>query len=363
MLNLLQVGKLQKQHQMLHTQEKILRYELAQKRKLLNELKEELEDSREKWTQAREKNSNTEEQWKLLRTEFANRRNTTTVDDLNNSAESGYSDEREGSSDDEPGYETDVSECDKKNSEEVNKDLGLISEKTNLLVDRSTETSSSGLTNKNVEMDTPQSSEEGKLSVLHEIPKEISKIEEVSTSKLVETVSSSTLPEPKEDINTPNKTKDLSSIPEEPTEYEDVTTSSVPKELIYSQEPTISRVTEDPIYSQEPSTSRLTEEPIYSQEPIASRIVEEQSNAQEPITSKVTESRPNLEEIFARRDERLKRLEGQATNLVTQAVNTANRSVDISNKLDNLHEIYGESTENIEDDATEDQEVASNAEQ
>ncbi|KRT79200.1 hypothetical protein AMK59_8292, partial [Oryctes borbonicus] len=37
------VGKMQKQHQQLHTQEKILRYELAQKRKLLTELKEELE--------------------------------------------------------------------------------------------------------------------------------------------------------------------------------------------------------------------------------------------------------------------------------------------------------------------------------
>lgn len=52
------VGKMQKQHQMLHTQENILRYELAQKRKLLNELKEELEYCREKWLQAREKKFN-----------------------------------------------------------------------------------------------------------------------------------------------------------------------------------------------------------------------------------------------------------------------------------------------------------------
>lgn len=105
---------MQKQHHHLHTQEKILRYELAQKRKLLTELKEELEYCREKWLQAREKNSTTEAQWKQLRTEFASRK-TVVNDDYNNSLESGYSDERESSSTDEevePGYETetDISE-------------------------------------------------------------------------------------------------------------------------------------------------------------------------------------------------------------------------------------------------------------
>lgn len=124
------VGKLQKQHQMLHTQEKILRYELAQKRKLLNELKEELEYSREKWAQAREKNTSTEEQWRQLRSEFANRRNTTT-EDVNNSAESGYSDDREGLSDEEPGYETDVSECAQKTVEDAeNQEIEDLSEDT-----------------------------------------------------------------------------------------------------------------------------------------------------------------------------------------------------------------------------------------
>ncbi|XP_030767729.1 cingulin [Sitophilus oryzae] len=110
------VGKLQKEHQLLHTQEKILRYELAQKRKLLNTLKEELEYSREKWQQAREKNSKTEKQWKQLRVEFASRKNPVTSDVYSNSQESGYSDERCTSSDDrcissddEPGYETDIS--------------------------------------------------------------------------------------------------------------------------------------------------------------------------------------------------------------------------------------------------------------
>lgn len=105
------MGKLQKQHQHLHTQEKILRYELAQKRKLLTTLKEELEDSRGKWQEAREKNSKTEKQWKQLRVEFASRRTSLLSDEFNNSQESGYSDEKcSSSSEDEPGYETDISE-------------------------------------------------------------------------------------------------------------------------------------------------------------------------------------------------------------------------------------------------------------
>lgn len=93
------VGKLQKKHQLLHTQEKILRYELAQKRKLLTELKSELEYSREKWQEAREKNSNTEKQWEQLRIEFAQRKNI--ADDSNNSVESGYSDDKESSDNDD----------------------------------------------------------------------------------------------------------------------------------------------------------------------------------------------------------------------------------------------------------------------
>lgn len=117
---------MQKQHQHLHTQEKILRYELAQKRKLLTELKEELEYCREKWLQAREKNTTTEAQWKQLRTEFASRK-ATVGDDFSNSLESGYSDERESSSTDEeePGYDTDVSESHNKVSspEPVSEDV------------------------------------------------------------------------------------------------------------------------------------------------------------------------------------------------------------------------------------------------
>ena len=87
------VDLMQTQHQQLHTHEKILRYELHEKRKLLNELKQELEYCREKWERARQKNSESEEEWRKLRKEFASRKNQH-LDLLNNSGESGFSDER-----------------------------------------------------------------------------------------------------------------------------------------------------------------------------------------------------------------------------------------------------------------------------
>lgn len=80
------VNKLKAQHKQLHTHEKILRYELHQKRCMLTELKQELELCRDKWELAREKNSQTEEDWKKLRKEFALRKTRKE----SNSAESGY---------------------------------------------------------------------------------------------------------------------------------------------------------------------------------------------------------------------------------------------------------------------------------
>jgi hypothetical protein len=94
------VGRMQRQHRQLHTNEQVLRYQLFQKRRLLNELKEELEYCRRKWTAARQKNNDTEEQWKVLRTEFSNRK-LTSIDDANQqSAESGYSGDEQMSDDD-----------------------------------------------------------------------------------------------------------------------------------------------------------------------------------------------------------------------------------------------------------------------
>ncbi|XP_015589844.1 227 kDa spindle- and centromere-associated protein isoform X3 [Cephus cinctus] len=95
------VGRMQAQHQQLHTHEKILRYELQQKRKMLQELKQELEYCREKWESARQKNTNTEIEWRSLRREFAARKALAAQDSFNNSGESGFSDERGDDSDEE----------------------------------------------------------------------------------------------------------------------------------------------------------------------------------------------------------------------------------------------------------------------
>lgn len=92
------VGRMQRQHRQLHTNEQVLRYQLSQKRRMLTELKEELEYCRRKWTLAREKNDESQTQWNTLRREF----NARKLQDAGNqqSAESGYSDEP--ASDDEP---------------------------------------------------------------------------------------------------------------------------------------------------------------------------------------------------------------------------------------------------------------------
>ncbi|KAL1129158.1 hypothetical protein AAG570_013689, partial [Ranatra chinensis] len=82
------VGALREQHKQLHTQEKILRFELKHKREMLTELKKELEICREQWELARQKNVQTEEDWRVLRAEFASRKQGGC-----SSTESGYEDE------------------------------------------------------------------------------------------------------------------------------------------------------------------------------------------------------------------------------------------------------------------------------
>lgn len=106
------VDRMQTQHQQLHTHEKILRYELHEKRKMLNELKQELEYCREKWERARQKNSESEVEWKKLRKEFASRKKQP-MDLLNNSGESGFSDERgDDSCEDDDGTNKDTGQLD-----------------------------------------------------------------------------------------------------------------------------------------------------------------------------------------------------------------------------------------------------------
>ncbi|XP_044750919.1 trichohyalin [Coccinella septempunctata] len=281
------VGKLQKEHKLLHTQEQILRYELAQKRKLLKELKEELEYSREKWQEAREKNSKTEREWLVLRNEFAARR-TAIVED-GNSVESGYSDEREGSSDEEPGYETDISECNTKADGICEDDVEDIETQRSLV----NEASMSELPS--VESRSTTNSE---CSILNVIDSEISDIPTTLSSEINAEIS-----------ETHGEIEELKDIEAGCTSEIPDCTNNDRDNVDTTESPQGSSSTENKIGSDSSSTQTLS-----------------------------------FEERLAARDERLKRLEGQCKALVSQVTNTSNRSTAICNKLEDLHEIYGESS-------------------
>lgn len=243
---------MQKQHEQLHTQEKILRYELAQKRKLLNELKEELEYCREKWIQAREKNTTTELQWKQLRKEFASRKPQTDA-----STESGYSDDK-SSSDEEPNYE---------NKTQSKQENDIFENE----VSKSHETISN----------TP---------ILDEVKSAVGNIEESTLESNVNVDISST----NNDVNHSNDTTDKT-------------------DTVQSNERQINN-DGDKLQS----------------------------------TSTANQTKFNLEEMLARREERLKRMEEQGKELVTKVTNTTKKSVDICNKLENLHGTYGEDSSSAE---------------
>ncbi|BET03237.1 Pleckstrin homology domain containing, family F (With FYVE domain) member [Nesidiocoris tenuis] len=108
------VNKLKKQHANLHSSEQVLRYELAQKRLLLTELKKKLEECKENWSLARQKNSQTEKDWKLLRSEFALRKQQAS------SAESGYEESPTDSQDEEDNWKDDKNDKSSVSSEEEN---------------------------------------------------------------------------------------------------------------------------------------------------------------------------------------------------------------------------------------------------
>ncbi|XP_065337104.1 FYVE and coiled-coil domain-containing protein 1-like isoform X1 [Cloeon dipterum] len=92
------VNKMRTQHSQLRSSEAILRYDLQQKRKIVNELKEELQHCNDIWKKARNKTKESEETWKELKNEFVSRRRgrPLVTDDSTelNSAESGFSDDR-----------------------------------------------------------------------------------------------------------------------------------------------------------------------------------------------------------------------------------------------------------------------------
>lgn len=79
---------LQKGHDKLRTAEAIFKYELQEKRKMLNKFRDQLESTKEDWKYMRIRNSENETEWNNLREEFAKRQH--------NSEESGDGDTSDG---------------------------------------------------------------------------------------------------------------------------------------------------------------------------------------------------------------------------------------------------------------------------
>lgn len=67
------VEQLKKSHSKLHTAEAILRYELKEKRCVVERMKQMLESSRTQWMRIRQKHAESEVEWHSLRADFANR--------------------------------------------------------------------------------------------------------------------------------------------------------------------------------------------------------------------------------------------------------------------------------------------------
>lgn len=303
-----QVGKLQKQHQMLHTQEKILRYELAQKRKLLTQLKEELEYSREKWAQAREKNSTTEEQWKQLRTEFASRKNTLN-DDSNNSAESGYSDDKEcSSSDDEPSYDTD--DVDNLPTNSNSRRNSNVSTKT-LTMTNTEETTNDNATSRSSDPPNEEAIEAREVAV---------GVEEENAAN----------------EDTSNQVECSNDLPSNTTDEVVAKTWERVSDIVQKE---ILRLT-DQVQKTDSNPTMLSVDDRLSG---TSQETEKTDLNNVPSTSKG--SSRTLEEVLAARNERFKRLEEQAQQLRNKVVNTNKRSDEMSSKLDSLHETYGQSVD------------------
>lgn len=319
---------MQKQHQQLHTQEKILRYELAQKRKLLTELKEELEYCREKWLQAREKNTSTEIQWRQLRTEFASRKNTV-PDDINNSVESGYSDERECSTtdDEEPGYETDVSECNQKVSSPE-----TISEISEEASEKAVLNNDTDMRNQEEAGQDSQNLTQNTSTILNVIRTEISDIESDEPAN--------------------EQTKCRSELAQRVTEntrqlLDEATTSS--KEVLLHSQPQHQKT--DYVQSDDEGDSiklnahvepeATTETGLGGAESTCKRI-----SAADDISNKRQTDSESSQNALSARDLRLKRLEEQTRQLLKKVTTTSNKSVEIDAKLTNLHEMYGESSQN-----------------
>lgn len=386
---------MQKQHQQLHTQEKILRYELAQKRKLLTELKEELEYCREKWLQAREKNSSTQAQWTQLRNEFASRKNAV-HDDINNSVESGYSDERGSSTDEEePGYETDISESHKISSPETVSeqiDVNLASEGTNdeediihVIRDQIQEIESSSAATPAeasslpgetmvLTLDNASSVAQTEDTALGSDGKLNKQLDQIQGEEGFVANSSKATPIPEEPSVSMSENASLVAQNEDTALEKDERLKRLDQiqEIEASASTNLSQAS--PLRGEPTKPSSRTSDDDSPNDEILKRLDQTEdtetslmlplevsslpgaSSANSLRAPPIPPPLPPAPEVFVfkksskakdvalTREERLKRLEEQTKQLMSRVSETASKRVSINAKLDNLHQIYGESS-------------------
>lgn len=282
------------QHQQLHNHEKILRYELQEKRVMLSELKQELEYCRDKWERARQKNDESETEWKKLRREFAARKIKNNPDtSLNDSAESGYSDEQNESGEEAENFDADRS------STQSPIDKKLATE----------ESEEQPGTSRGAIPRTSQSSREQRAIRLKRL--------EDQCQLLVRQV----------DITT-HKSNFLSNRLEEL--HEQCTTSEeIRRPIVLKRD------------SEGASSSEVVELPIdisraqMNQTEEAAVCLEQIENSQ-PLTYASVKNESEKET----REERLNRLENEGQALVASVVGTVEKSEDLSSKLDEIHNKY-----------------------
>ncbi|CAH4036759.1 unnamed protein product [Pieris brassicae] len=320
------VGRLRKHHHQLHTHEKILKYELQQKRKLLNELKEELEYCREKWEQAREKNTQTEQDWKKLRAEFSSRKlkDSTT---FSHSAESGYSDERpseeSSESNDESEYipESKLKSRNNKKSYETAVDSSV-----DLNLAEREDPMSDMIDVADLSLDTQDES--------HEIFDDSCNSEVLKSDKICD--------------ETEDEAVDICND----SSHEEFSTAESSSDLLNT----------DGIIKDEDKTSKYFEEVITSQghstqTPTSSdknhAHLDEETQLKEEPENKYKEILKNIKQQDQRlhlKDKRLDELETNCTAVVTNISNTLNEGQAIAEKLDALHEKYSNKSPIISQD-------------
>lgn len=345
------VEKMQKQHHQLHTHEKVLRYELHEKRKLLTELKQELQYCRDKWGQARAKNDSTQEQWKELRKEFAARK--TSADDFNQSAESGYSDDKD-SSEDEKGYESDVSDGKRESDcdDLDNAPLATI-QATCQRDDESCEQFDERNEHNEMEIGEEHHECEPNVDPLN-ADDNASALQDMNTEYPEDKIATNIRPEDN-NVSSPEVSTTVS-----PTISPSTSTGAIRKVPKQTKNCTNDKTTEQRL--EVDIDKEITKETDSLSESLISNLslneqkVENNSVAETTALSasappsSVNKSNRTPEEILAAREERLQRLERESNELFQKVTHTKLRGSNISDRLDNLHEIYGESSSASKED-------------